>query len=117
VHRGRLVGQRVKRRCDLALAQSPERGELGEGPLLGGLGILVDNVELRAVAGGERDRLTVLTRQPADELRVLRRADVELLAKLHGSPVMRCTDEDEVHQKCVTGTRATATRAKAASAR
>ena len=97
VHRGRLVGQRVERRGDLALAQFPERCELREGSLLGGLGIVVDDVELGAVAGGERDRLALLTGQPADELRVLRRADVELLAELDGGPVVRGADEDEVH--------------------
>jgi hypothetical protein len=96
VHRGRLVGQRVERRGDLALAQFPERCKLREGSLLGGLGIVVDDVELGAVAGGERDRLALLTGQPADELRVLRRADVELLAELDWGPVVRGADEDEV---------------------
>jgi hypothetical protein len=79
--------------------------------------MLVHDVELGAVARRERHRLAVLGSQPADELRVLGRADVEQLAELHGSAVVRGADEDEMHQKCVTGTRVTATSAKAASAR
>ena len=85
---GRLVGKRVEGRRDLALGETAQRRELCEGALLRSLGIVVDHIELGAVAGGERHRLSLPAREPAHELRVLRCAHEEPLPKLDGRPVM-----------------------------
>src|SRR5262249_4069698 len=117
---------RVEARCDTEevesrrlvlepVERSPEvRFEREQRRLGAPLGIrsrFVCEIQLRPVAGGETHGLAGVAAEPARELGCLMRRQRSTLAKLDGCAVMRDADEDDPHEKCVTGraSRTTAT--------
>ena len=108
MQRRRLVAEPVQRSSQISASIAGELRERPDGELLGVL--VLDEVELGAIAGGEDDRLTL-------ELRGQRPARLEVecdaLTQLDRSLVVRHACERQLHAKCVIG-RTIATSAKPA---
>ncbi len=114
VERRSLVAQPVEHRPQLVLGQPGNlRQRLDAAPLR----VSADEVELRAVAGREADRLAVLAGELARQLACLRAGQRDPLPQLDGGDVVRQADEDQSHEKWVRGrpSRTTITSAKPAS--
>ena len=113
MERGRFVCQAVQRGTELGLER--EQGRLGAA--LRVLARLVGQVELGSIARREADGLARLPLEQPGKLRGLIAAERRALAQLDGGEVMRHADEDDPHEKCVTGNarRTIATRRNPAS--
>ena len=111
MERGRLVAQAVERGLDLRL----ELGERRDRTLLGLVDVFRHDIELRAVARREADRLAELSGEQCRMLTVER----DPLSQLDRRVMVRGADENEAHHaKWVTGraSRTRITSAKPASA-
>ena len=99
VEGGRLVRQTVRDRCQRARGGPGQREERAIGPFREtALVLLGCDVELRAVARREHDRLEPLrVRQLARERRRAVEVDRDALAELQRSPVVRDAGEREPH--------------------
>ena len=115
VQRGGLIAQAVERRAEVGL----EREQRGFGTPLGVATGLVREIELRSVAGRETHCFARRPLEPVRKLCSLLAAERCPLAELNRRAVMGDPDEDDPHEKCVTGnaSRTTATRRKPASTR
>ena len=97
--RGFVVRLHVQRRLELLGRQPSELAESGDRTSAGDVPVRVRKVEAGAVARRECDGLAVSSGEQRDELAAESRAEGEPLSELDRSAVVRCADEDDVHQK------------------